>query len=645
MKVCAVKIGFFLFFLALTRYSFAQEYLPPERLLEEIESEDIGITDFSQILQELLEHPINLNRASSNDLLKIPFLTPDLAIAIVRYRRSHGKFENPQQLLLVEGVSPELLNAIIPYLKVEKESHFQPSVDYRVRLQRRFNTIRGFEQGVYQNPFYLYQKIFWNPGENTRIGFLSEKDAGESEWSDLSSLYFQTHLQSLHSTFLVGDYQIKSGGGLVFHEPYGMPVTVGTELPFRQNGVQWHHKTSVDENTFFRGFLWNLSPSSPFSFLVAYSRNHIDVNLADSSHTITSFVSSGYHRSETERSKKDLSEESIFTIYGEQLFSGGRVGVQYADFKYNHPVKVGAVPYLENHFRYISLSHSFQRGAWRWQGEAAFLNFHYPAIQHSLFFHSRERPFSYGMVFFYEHPRFWSRYGREVGSVSDETGNKIGLLLNVNARVDQSLILSFMVHTRKDLESYSQFLFPKNKYILQLDYSPGRTGVVLRYSTQTQRRTSGFEPYREERQRKVRAQIQTFFSPRLRFIQRVELSWANTVTEQRNLGFLMYFDVFYRLPNNGGKVQIRWTHFDVPDYSLRLYEFENDLPGSFRNVLLNGRGYKWFVLTSLFPFNSCRLTLKYQEIWYPDKTLLGSGLNEILENRKRTLSLELHFKL
>ncbi len=134
----------------------------------------------------------------------------------------------------------------------------------------------------------------------------------------------------------------------------------------------------------------------------------------------------------------------------------------------------------------------------------------------------------------------------------------------------------------------------------------------------------------------LRVHLSTEVSKRLRFSHRVEFSWADsTVTSNRPYGVSFYQDVRYRVDKL--TLQGRWTQFEVPDYTYRLYEFETDLPGNFRNILLNDRGLKWFFLINYKISPQWNLALKYREIYYPDEETVGSGLNTVLGNRKKEL--------
>jgi competence ComEA-like helix-hairpin-helix protein len=59
---------------------------------------------------------IDLDRASSEELERLPGIGPGLAARIVLDRRQNGPFRNPDGLLRVRGIGPRTLERIRPYL-------------------------------------------------------------------------------------------------------------------------------------------------------------------------------------------------------------------------------------------------------------------------------------------------------------------------------------------------------------------------------------------------------------------------------------------------------------------------------------------------------------------------------------------------
>ncbi len=62
------------------------------------------------------EPRVDLNRATFEDLLRLPGIGPKRARQILRYRQSHGPFRRPEDLLAVPGIGPKTLERLRPYI-------------------------------------------------------------------------------------------------------------------------------------------------------------------------------------------------------------------------------------------------------------------------------------------------------------------------------------------------------------------------------------------------------------------------------------------------------------------------------------------------------------------------------------------------
>lgn len=62
---------------------------------------------------------VNLNKASVEELSKIPGLNMDLAKKIVKLRKENGEFIDMEELLSVEGIDNGLLRKLKKYLFIE----------------------------------------------------------------------------------------------------------------------------------------------------------------------------------------------------------------------------------------------------------------------------------------------------------------------------------------------------------------------------------------------------------------------------------------------------------------------------------------------------------------------------------------------
>lgn len=73
-----------------------------------------------------LSLPIDLNRATSEDLDAIPGLGPALAKRIVEYRQAHGPFKKIEDLRAISGVGPQNLEKLKPYLGLGSPEDMAP---------------------------------------------------------------------------------------------------------------------------------------------------------------------------------------------------------------------------------------------------------------------------------------------------------------------------------------------------------------------------------------------------------------------------------------------------------------------------------------------------------------------------------------
>lgn len=620
-----------------------------ERILEEYESEEIGQTDFLQVLKDLEDDPININAATIRDLLRIPFLDQETARQIVRFRNQNGRYQNQRDLLEVPGMTEELLLAILPLVRLRSAPASRPLVDYRVQLGRPLHTVRGYGEpsraNSYQNPFYLYHRLRWRPSPVFQAGLTWEKDSGESNWFDYGAFHIAYHWVKAKSHILAGDFNLESGQRLVFSSPYGSPAALGNTQPLAASPLRWAPHLAADENAFLRGAMWHWAFSGRLSLNLLYSNHAIDATLSPDSLTVRSFYTSGYHRTHTEIDKRDLVRERLLGGGVTADFGSGQAGVQAAQNRFSLPV-ISAAGSFRNEFTYLSGFYFMGKESLRLGGEAVLLDGKFPAIQQTLLIHIPRPGLSYGALAYYYHPEYWALHGRGFGGISEPPANGLGYFMTLYARISSTTELAGYFHASRPARAIDEFKFLKRAQQFQLRQRINRSWISARFTGRA-RRASAVTPSRkfanlEQVTRAARFQVETDFSQNLRISHRVELSWVSPPLHnaEKNHGVSFYQDIRFRVRRNL-LLQVRWSQFDIPAYDYRIYEYETDLPGSFRNVLLNERGLKWFLLLRYHLSSRWRFALKYREIYYPDEETLGSGLDMVLGNRRKEIRMQM----
>ncbi len=182
----------------------------PEPLVDE---DDIAL---QEEVEFLLAHPIDLNRATVDELLAIPWLDPVLAFRIIAVRDSLGHFDSQDQLQLVPGISPDGYDMLAQVVTVASK---EPGWDGSMLVRLKADTV-PFAGSRWSS----LARIQIDRGGWQARGIL-EKDNGEPDLTDWLGMGLGFKKQGFG--FVLGDYTFGSGLGLVFSGPY------------RRGGARW----------------------------------------------------------------------------------------------------------------------------------------------------------------------------------------------------------------------------------------------------------------------------------------------------------------------------------------------------------------------------------------------------------------------
>lgn len=88
-------------------------------------SETFGLQDstFQKIrkwlvVKDTVLRKININKANIDEL-RMPYISYNLANAIYEYRRQHGEYKSPEDLMKIMLMTNEIFRKILPYLAVQ----------------------------------------------------------------------------------------------------------------------------------------------------------------------------------------------------------------------------------------------------------------------------------------------------------------------------------------------------------------------------------------------------------------------------------------------------------------------------------------------------------------------------------------------
>jgi len=268
--------------------------------IEPLYSPEAKEGDDLYIIQYFTAHPLDLNTASGEDMLLIPFLSREIVERIIERREDHP-FNKVSELLLIDGINPLMFERIRPMFTVTGIKT-PPPRGYRYLLKGIIKF--PYEGGYLGTPEKLYAKGKFRY-KNNNIGFIAEKDYYEPDYLDYYSFSFSNKYA------VVGDYDLSSGLGLLFGRPGYFYKGSGVNILGR--GFLPH--LSTFENNALFGIGIKNRVLEPF-----FSYKKLDCTFADS---VYKPYDSGYHRKTSEIEKKDRVDEIIGgTVFFYKWFSG-----------------------------------------------------------------------------------------------------------------------------------------------------------------------------------------------------------------------------------------------------------------------------------------------------------------------------------
>ncbi len=592
-------------------------------ILNQVENEQVNRADWLEYLWELKEHPLDINRANTLDLMRIPFLPPEVAREIVRYRRKHGKFQQIQDLLHVPGMNQEILSALEPFIRIQSP----PKPEFLfLRTHFYYNSPlrKGYRQGVYVSPLYFKQRVLFQSPLGFSFNLLMEKDAGEARWNDFTSLAF-TYTTGRNFRILLGDYQLRFGSGLVLWSPFGVPLNTSSILPLPETRGAFLENRSTSVNGFLRGILLHRAISEHVSLTAFYSTRFLDASRDSSGQHIIRMQNYGYHRTDREIGYRNQLRETIVGLtptYFTSQFSARLyfVGTQYVPRFVHQPSRLEHLG--------VSLRKDWQY--FRIAAEMAMDQRQRMSIQP--YFVYQDDRLRYLATFFYYHPHFFAPRSRAPGSFSTPAMNLIGFVSQTIFRVNRQLLLAGYINLYREITGEPDDLFLRRNYSVETQIRFGKHRLLLQWWQRYRMNDLPFSSELDKRITAARMGAQFKVNRNFSFRIRMELRWSVPMKPvYRYYATNFYFQGTYS-PRPQWGFKFRWSAFDVPDYDVRIYENEPDMPGSIQSVLLNGYGYKWFMLAQIKLSSHFQLYFKYLHRNYPHRSSIGSGWDEISAN-------------
>jgi hypothetical protein len=637
-----------------------------DALIEDSREEE-ATPELYDILETLLQNPVDINTAGISELQRIPFLDFSIAELIINHRSKYGLFFSTSELYAIREIPKDLTRQIIPFVSVSpaeqpvaeetvKEKNFLDGIRSSSKIYLRSRTVNDIQtrKGFAENRFAgskpgIYNRMQIKYDNNFRIGLLSEKDPGEREFNDFTSFHLYANDLGMVKNAVLGDYILEFGQGLALWNLYGFSKGSDAINPVKKKDRKIVPYTSATENNFFRGAAATLD-LNPFQVSAFYSKNKLDANIDPETGMIISTPIDGLHRTEGEISRRKTAEETFYGARADYTLRNTlKVGLLHYRSSFSHPFAQSSVYGRSGKdFNYTSAAYDFFLTSLNFFGEVTYNGTSFAAINGLQFSFRRELLFISSVR---NYPvNFINLHGFAFGERSGAGRNEFGIYNGLRWRMFLG-VLNFY---------YDQFKFPYassdsplpavgNEIFAELTSKPF-TRVETRFRYKREKKEIDLNINDENLivnriRQSIRGEVLYDISRNLRWRSRFEYSNFNINSAETNEhGFLVFQDLRV-IPNSELNIYGRIIFFRTDSFSSAVYEYENSLTGQLTNLAMFGEGIRWYVLVRYRLLSFLTLSCKYSETYKPKESTISSGNLEIDGNLDNRINLQIDVAL
>jgi hypothetical protein len=592
-------------------------------------------------LLERAENPLNLNVASDEQLMNLPFITSDQAANLSYYLYQNGPIKDKAELALVEGFEPSLIEKISPFIAIEaiaeQRTNFyalKKNLKYgkqNIRMATGYTLQKTMQQSTgtdlnllaKNSPLTAAISYKYNYKNQYKWGINVQKDAEEA-WltknnlPDYTSAYLL--LKDLHwiKTIVLGDFQLQFGQGLVCNQTFKIGKTFAGINPEKVGSAITQH-SSMAESGFMRGMAveWDLTTKAmkkkrqSVRSITFISNKYEDANCTGD--TVSSILETGLHRTtneiENQKALNVLSTGIHLMVSNEYL----QMGLSILKWLLNKELVPAYTFY--NQFALkgrqgLSSGFNFRTrlGSINWFGEFGLDRL----LHRSIIVGLNCKPWSTVTL---------SILGRDYGnSYQSLFASAFGE--NKSVRNERGLYCASEWSALKNMSItgyYDVFSFPTASYRSDFPMWGMTAGLMFlqSFSSNTSIRFTLKEKFYTDNQtfliKKNNVQIRYRWEVERWTLQTlINLNLlAETNSKTKEKGFSLSQSICFQTNNKRWKIQGMVTQFDAPEYETRLYIYEPSLAGNYSMPMLCGIGTRTVSVIEYHPSKFISLNFQF----------------------------------
>ena len=658
-----------------------------EFIAEQLETEEIDLTNVVEQLNYYFDHPLNLNGATAEELEELNLLSSVQINDLLLHVKLFGKLISVYELQSLEYWDLQTIQLVLPFIRVDdkldnlhvswKEALNQGNYEAFLRYQSTPQAKSGYanvpdsiqqtsNSFYYGNSDHYYTRLRYSYRTNISIGITGDKDAGEQFFKGAQKNGFDFY--SVHAFFkggkyiravALGDYQIQIGQGLNLWSGYAFGKTADvTNVKKTANPLKPY--TSVDETRFMRGAAIDIGYKA-FSLTSFASVKKVDASLLSDSlfddlEFVTSINLTGLHRTNSEIAKKNGLTEKIMGSnlrYRNRNFQVGLAGIfQGYDKDYSKAIQ----PYNQFDFRgknmfSLSADYSWVIKNFNFFGETSRSSYNgsWANLHGVLFSLDSRASFS---ILYRNYQRGYQTLYNTGFSEGSNTQNESGIYAGLKMKLSPT----WTVNSYVDL-----FKFPWMKYqvdspstghefMFQPSYKPNKQlEIYVRFREQLRQKNSRdsdgtVTPIEDVIQRNYRLNISYAVSEFFTIKSRIEYVTINRKSNTPEKGLIISQDVLFKPKKLPFDLALRYVLFDTDSYDTRIYSYENNALYVFAVPSYYYQGSRAYAMIRYSFLRHCDLWVRYGVFIYNNRSSIGSGAEEITGSKKSDITVQLRVK-
>ncbi len=686
----------FLLFLLVPLFISAQELNDAkEKIIEDrvdflLTINEGGDADFTTLFEQLelyYQNPINLNNTTQDELRSLGLLNDIQISQIFKHIEKNGKLLRIEELQSISAMQIEDIKRIEPFVVVKlnfsnqninlKYMLKEGSSNLFIRYSRILEEQKGYSDISQKeleekpnarylgSPERLFTRYRFNYANKLRFGITAEKDPGEEFFQgsqangfDFYSAHFYAQDLGTIKQIALGDFQAQFGQGLTFWSglAFGRNPNIYT---LKRSAPSLVPYSSAQENLFLRGGGITIGKKK-WQLTLFYSKNKADGNITavdslTNEVVFSSISESGFHRTPSELEDKNSIDVSYYGGNLKYEISNFSIGVTavYNQFggqfvpntreysKFRALSEENAILGLDYNYLYKNLN-LFGEISKSIDGGIAYTNGALLVLHPKLSLAFQNRMFAYD---------FKPLQSNAIGE-NTINNNESGTFIGFNSKLSQKWNVSLLF----DQFSFEWLQFRTdgpsrgNRILGQIDYSPSkRLNAYVRFRQRKRGRNAdesenGLNEVVEEFQQLIRFNLAYQVTKNIEIKSRIEQSQYKLGDGQREYGIVVFQDIVYRNLNVPISFSLRYAIFDTDSYDSRIYAYENDVLYAFSVPAYSGRGTRFYVNTKYRISRSIDLWLRYSQTYYADRSIIGSGKDEIMGNTRSEVKAQLRIK-